>query len=111
MNTSLLTAIISTLLAGTALAAPTRPTGPITTPTPIVQIELGSDFEKTLRGLLAGEPAGEGISVACNFECKRWRRVRTPYCAQWGRDAQGHGVCSKWGYNESDECVEWTCGH
>lgn len=116
MRISLLTLIVSTLLTGSALAAPATPPNPSPATAPVL-VDLNSVPGGTLRPdaavrefFLDRRPTG-GISLACNMECVKWRRVRTPYCAEWGRDSQGHGVCTKWEYTESDTCVTWSCGH
>lgn len=113
MKTSLLTAVIGTLLAGTALAAPGTPAGPGTAPAPLSVQEI---FGDALRLGLRQGALIEGIRIAgCPTGsapvCKREEVTYESVCiGHWSETSDGVFVCSKWDYKKIVTCAEYMCG-
>lgn len=110
MKTSLLTAVVSTLLAGTALASPGKPVTPRTAapadapakPAPSVK-ELFGDIVQSAWTL---EGALNGPRVACRADCIEWKEVCSRSCELWNQD----GTCGKWSPELVcyEKCVKWS---
>lgn len=113
MKTSLLIAAISTLLTGTALAAPGTASQAGTAPaTPSVQELFGDAFRLGFRqgtlfeGIrIAGCPTGS--APVCRRESVTYESVCIGY---WRELDDGQMVCTKWDYQKVVTCVDYMCG-
>lgn len=108
MKTSLLTALISTLLAGSALAAPAPVPLPkaapakAAAPAPLPAKDIFGDAVRT--GFKLGAVA-DGFRIA-RCECEDTKEVCEKPCELWNQN----GSCAKWGLPVCVEtCVKWSC--
>lgn len=107
MKTNLLTAIISTLLAGTALAAPQASPAPAPTPTaavvPVAEL-FGVPF---VDGFKLKLPGGDlQITAAC--VCEEWTTIVYKPCLKYSEDGS---QCLKYGPEVKRKCCSRTsCG-
>lgn len=113
MKISLLTALISSFVAGTAFAAPKAPTTPVAAPAAVVSVAdlFGSAIHEGFRLGLAGDgirvaacPTGEA-PVCSKEECRP-----SSVCSEWRQDANGQSRCVKWVVQQECRCLAWRCG-
>jgi hypothetical protein len=110
MKTTLLTALIGTLLSGASLAAPTATGGiaPAAAGRPVAVISLAEILGTPVNAGFELKLPGAGFQVTAACKCEEWTVIKYRPCLEYSADGTR---CVKQGPEEKRKCCSRTsCG-